>query len=359
MGIPALNRAPNGVGESAGATASVARSDAGPLDVVGIGNAIVDVIATADEAFLVAQNLVKGSMTLIDEARGEAIYAGMGPGVECSGGSAANTVAGVASFGAKAGYVGRVREDGLGQVFRHDITAQGVVFRTPAATQGPATARCLVMVTPDAERTMATFLGASVELGPEDLDVDLIQRARIVYLEGYLWDPPRAKEAFVAAAKIAHAQGNQVALTLSDRFCVERHRADFLRLIDGHVDILFANESELLALTEQDDFDAAAAAIAGKCRIAALTRSAHGSVVLTDGVAVAVPAQPVDTLIDTTGAGDLYAAGFLFGLTRGLAPADCAALGGLAAAEVISHIGARPQHALIDLARTRFPHLPI
>jgi sugar/nucleoside kinase (ribokinase family) len=242
-------------------------------------------------------------------------------------------------------------------VFRHDIVSLGVAFGTPAASAGPSTARCLILVTPDAQRTMATYLGISTELGPEDLDRDAIARAKMVYLEGYLWDPPRAKAAFVEAAKLAHEAGGQVALSLSDVFCIERHRADFRDLVEGHVDILFANEAELLALTRAPSFEAALAAIRGKCRVAAVTRSAHGSVVLAGDDTVEIPAEPVAAVVDTTGAGDLYAAGFLFGLSRGLDMAGCGRLGSLAAAEVIAHVGARPQISLQELAAARYPAL--
>ena len=328
-----------------------------PLDLVGIGNAIVDVIARADEAFLTREGLSKGAMTLIDEARGTALYSRMGPGVESSGGSAANTVAGFASFGGQAAFVGKVRADQLGDVFRHDMVSLGVTYRTPAAAAGPSTARCLIMVTADAQRTMATYLGISTELGPEDLDRAAIADAKMVYLEGYLWDPPRAKAAFREAAKLAHAAGGQVALSLSDVFCIERHRADFRDLIEGHVDVLFANEAELLALTQAADFAAGVAAIRGKCQIAAVTRSALGSVVLTGNDTTTVPAEPVAAVVDTTGAGDLYAAGFLYGLSRGLDMAGCGRLGSLAASEVIAHVGARPQISLKELAAARYPTL--
>jgi sugar/nucleoside kinase (ribokinase family) len=328
-----------------------------PLDLVGIGNAIVDVIAHSNDAFLAAESLVKGTMTLIDEARGEAIYSRMGPGTESSGGSAANTIAGFASFGGTAGFVGKVRADQLGKVFRHDIESLGVVFRTPAASAGPSTARCLVLVSPDAQRTMATYLGVSTQLGPDDLDRDAIKNAKMVYLEGYLWDPPQAKQAFLEAARLAHDAGGQVALTLSDVFCVERHRDDFRALIEGHVDVLFANEAELLALTQVERFADAAAAIRGKCKIAALTRSEKGSVVLAGDSTIEIAAESVDKVVDTTGAGDLYAAGFLYGLSRGLDLKGCGTLGGLAAAEVIAHVGARPQTSLKALAQQRHPLL--
>jgi len=328
-----------------------------PLDLVGIGNAIVDVIARADDGFLAREGLSKGAMTLIDEARGVALYERMGPGVESSGGSVANSIAGFASFGGRAGFIGKLRDDQLGAVFRHDMVSLGVTYRIPLAPAGPSTGRCLVMVTPDAQRTMATYLGISTELGPEDLDRAALASAKMVYLEGYLWDPPRAKAAFIEAAKLTHEAGGQVALSLSDVFCIERHRADFRNLVEGHVDILFANQAELLALTQAADFDAAVAAIRGKCAIAALTRSEHGSVVLAGDSMVAVPAAPVVRVVDTTGAGDLYAAGFLYGLSRGLAPADCGRLGSLAAGEVIAHVGARPHLSLKELAAARYPTL--
>jgi len=328
-----------------------------PLDIVGIGNAIVDVIAHADEAFIGAEGLVKGTMTLIDEARGETLYARMGAGVESSGGSAANTIAGFASFGGKAGFIGKVRADQLGKVFRHDIESLGVVFPTPAAADGPSTARCLVLVTPDAQRTMATYLGISSQLGPIDLDRDAITNAKVVYLEGYLWDPPRAKQAFLQASRLAHDAGGQVALTLSDTFCVDRHRQEFRELVHGHIDILFANELELLSLTEEKSFDAALAAIRGKCEIAAVTRSEKGSVILVGDETTEIKPETIDKVVDSTGAGDLYASGFLYGLTRGLSMQGCGQLGSLAAGEVISHVGARPQVSLKALAEARYPQL--
>ena len=321
-----------------------------PLDIVGIGNAIVDVIARAEDGFLVAEGLVKGTMTLIDQARGETLYSRMGPGTESSGGSAANTIAGFASLGGSAAFTGKVRADQLGQVFRHDIESLGVAFRTPAAAEGASTARCLVLVTPDAQRTMATFLGISTELGPEDLDRDAITRAKIIYLEGYLWDPPRAKEAFRAAARTAHNSGGQVALSLSDIFCVERHRQEFRDLVEGHIDILFANELELMALTQAKDFAAALAAIRGKCKVAAVTRSDKGSVVMTGVDTVEVAPEKVARVVDTTGAGDLYASGFLYGLTQNFPLDVCCKLGSICAAEIISHMGARPEANLAKLA---------
>jgi sugar/nucleoside kinase (ribokinase family) len=321
------------------------------LDVVGIGNAIVDVVARADDAFLARHALAKGAMTLIDEARAEALYGEMGPGIEASGGSAGNTMAGLASLGGKGAYVGKVRDDQLGGVFRHDMTAIGVRFGTRAATSGPATARCLILVTPDAQRTMSTYLGACVGLGPDDIDEAEIGAAQVTYLEGYLFDPPQAKEAFRKAARAAHAAGRKVALSLSDPFCVGRYRAEFRDLVQHHVDILFANEAEICSLYETDDFAAAARQVRGMCDIAALTRSEKGSVVVTASVTHEVPAARVEKLVDTTGAGDLYASGFLYGLTRGRDLARCGRLGSLCAAEVIAHFGARPEQPLAALAQ--------
>jgi sugar/nucleoside kinase (ribokinase family) len=320
------------------------------IDVVGIGNAIVDVIAHADERFIAAQGLAPGAMTLIDAAGADALYRAIGPAIESSGGSAGNTMAGIASLGGAGGYIGKVRDDLLGTVFRHDITAIGVRFDTPAATAGPGTARCLILVTPDGQRTMATYLGACVDLGPEDIDPALIAAAQVTYLEGYLFDPPRAQEAFRAAAAIAHRAGHRVALSLSDPFCVGRHRAAFRELVAGEVDILFANEAEICSLYETDEFAAAAAAVRGHVAVAALTRSAAGSVVLAEGEEYSVAAVPVARIVDTTGAGDLYAAGFLYGLTHGLPLPRCGAIGSLCAAEIISHVGARPEAILSELA---------
>ena len=321
------------------------------IDVVGVGNAIVDVIAHADERFLAELGLAKGAMTLIDAERAESLYRAMGPAIESSGGSAGNTMAGIAALGGVGSYIGKVRDDLLGAVFRHDITAIGVRFDTLAATAGPGTARSLILVTPVGQRTMGTYLGACVELGPEDIDPALIGAARVTYLEGYLFDPPRAQEAFRAAAAIAHRAGHQVALSLSDPFCVGRHRAAFRELVAGEVDILFANEAEICSLYETDEFAAAAAAVRGHVAVAALTRSAEGSVVFAGGEAYSVAAVPVARIVDTTGAGDLYAAGFLYGLTRGLALPICGAVGSVCAAEIISHVGARPETALAGLVK--------
>jgi sugar/nucleoside kinase (ribokinase family) len=319
-------------------------------DVVGIGNAIVDVIARAEEAFLAREGLVKGTTALIDADRAETLYRMMGPAIESSGGSAGNTLAGLASLGGSGAYIGKVRDDLLGEVFRHDITALGVRFDTPAATDGPGTARCLILVTPDGQRTMNTYLGACVELAPADIDAATIQAAQITYLEGYLFDPPQAQAAFRKAAAIAHAAGRKVALSLSDPFCVERHREAFRDLVAHDVDILFANEAEICALYETDDFAAAAAAVKDRVAIAALTRSAAGSLVLAAGAEYPVSAAPVARVVDTTGAGDLYASGFLYGLTRGHPLPTCGQIGSLCAAEIISHMGARPEVELRRLA---------
>jgi sugar/nucleoside kinase (ribokinase family) len=323
---------------------------AATLDVVGIGNAIVDVIAHSDDAFLAQQGLNKGGMALIDTARAEALYAVMGPGIESSGGSAGNTMAGIASLGGVGAYIGKVRNDELGDVFRHDMTAIGVRFITAPATSGPPTARCLILVTPDAQRTMNTFLGACIDLGPEDVDPEIIAAAQVTYLEGYLFDPPRAKEAFRKAAGLAHAAGRRVSLSLSDPFCVGRHREEFRDLVTNHVDVLFANESEICSLYETDDFDAALAQVRGHCEIAALTRSEKGSVVVTGDHTHLIEAARVEKVVDTTGAGDLYASGFLFGLTHGRDLTTCGKLGSLCAGEVISHFGARPDTPLKTLA---------
>jgi sugar/nucleoside kinase (ribokinase family) len=321
------------------------------IDVVGIGNAIVDVIAHAEEAFIVREGLSKGAMTLIDAVRAEALYQKMGTAIEASGGSAGNTLAGLASLGGKSAFIGKVRDDLLGKVYRHDITAIGVRFDTPAAADGPATARCLIVVTPDGQRTMGTYLGACVELGPEDIDAELVAAAEVVYLEGYLFDPPSAKAAFRRAAAVAHGAGRKVALSLSDPFCVARHRAEFRHLVEAEVDILFANEAEICSLYETHDFATAAAQVRGHVEIAALTRSALGSLVLGRGDEHRVAAAPVARVVDTTGAGDLYAAGFLYGLTRGLSLPICGRIGSLCAAEIISHMGARPEADLAQLLR--------
>ncbi len=319
------------------------------FDVLGIGNAIVDVLSHTDDAFLQKQALVKGSMMLIDEARAEVLYTAMGPGVEISGGSCGTTMAGVASFGGKGAYIGKVRDDQLGAVFGHDIRATGVTFDTAEATDGPATARCLILVTPDAQRTMNTYLGACMGLSPADIDTARVAAAQVTYVEGYLWDQPAAKQAVLKAFDAAHAAGRQVSLTLSDSFCVDRYRAEVLDLVRTKLDILFATEAEIKSRYQVEDFDAALAAARKDAKMAAITRSEKGSIVIKGSETHAVPAAAVAKVVDTTGAGDLYAAGFLFGLTRGKPLAECARLGGIAAAEVISHMGARPEKALKEL----------
>ncbi len=321
-------------------------------DVLGIGNAIVDVLARAEDDFLAQQQMHKGGMALIDEARAEQIYDAMGPAVEISGGSAANTIVGVAGFGARAAFIGKVKDDQLGRAFIHDIRAAGVSFETPPAFDGPSTARCYVLVTPDGERTMNTYLGAAQDLHPADVDADAVAAAKITYLEGYLWDPPHAKEAFRKAATIAHDAGRQVALTLSDAFCVGRYRAEFLDLIrTGTVDLVFANETELKSLYEASDFDAAVTALRADAKLAVVTRSEKGCVVVTKQGVEAVPAMPISKVVDATGAGDLFAAGFMFGLAQGRDHRTAARLGVMAAAEVIGHIGARPEVSLKALAQ--------
>lgn len=320
-------------------------------DVIGVGNAIVDVIASCNDAFLTDQDIEKGAMTLIDEDRARELYAAMAPGKEVSGGSAANTLAGIASFGARGTYIGKVGNDELGEIFRHDLNAAGVDYTTAPLESGPLTARCLINVTPDAQRSMSTFLGASVFFSEDDIDADKIASARITYLEGYLFDRDEAKEAFVKAAEIAKAANRLTSLTLSDSFCVDRHRAAFRQLVRNHVDILFANEAELVSLYETGDFDAALDAVRAETRIAAVTRSEKGAVLIDKGVAISIPAEPVSAVVDTTGAGDLFAAGMLTGLATGLDLQTSGRLGAIAAAEIISHIGARPNVSLRELAQ--------
>lgn len=324
------------------------RNDPATIDVVGIGNALVDVLTHEEEAFLEVHHLVKGAMTLVDKDQAERLYAAMGSGVEVSGGSAANTVSGIASLGGEAAYIGRVRDDQLGEVFAHDLRAGGVVFRARPATAGPPTGRCLIVVTPDAQRTMNTYLGSSALFGPEHLDADLIAAAQVTFLEGYLFDLPEAKEAYWKASELAHDAGRKVALTLSDTFCVERHRAEWRQLVAAQVDILFANEAEALALYEVDSFADALAAARGDVHVAVITRGAHGSVVASGDDVHEVPAHPVE-VVDTTGAGDLYAAGFLFGFTQGRPLDVCGRLGSVAASAVLGHTGARPTTPLIEV----------
>jgi sugar/nucleoside kinase (ribokinase family) len=320
-------------------------------DVVGIGNALVDVIAHAGEEFLLSHQLQKGAMTLIEADRAVQLYRALGQAIEMSGGSAANTMTGVASFGGTAAYIGKVGDDELGGVFGHDMRAVGVSFRAATSNDGVATGRCIIVVTPDAERTMNTFLGASSLLAPEDVDFDVVAAGRVLYMEGYLYDRRDAKEAFRHAADHAHCHGREVSLTLSDSFCVERHRDDFLSLVADQVDILFGNEPELMALYQVDTLDAAIDAVREHCALALVTCGGEGCRVVTRREVLQVPAVDVPHVLDTTGAGDLFAAGFLYGYTRNRPLPECAHLGSLAAAEVIGHVGPRP---LVEL-RTLLP----
>lgn len=321
------------------------------FDVVGLGNAIVDVFASVEDSFLEQHDIRKNGMTLIDEERADALVAAAPDGPQLSGGSGANTIVGISSFGGQAGYIGKVARDTLGDVFRKDMNDSGIPFDTPALEDGPATARCIVFVTPDGARSMNTFLGASVLFSASDVNEQMVKDAAILYLEGYLFDQEDAKAAFVHASEIAQAAGRKVALTLSDGFCVERHRDSFLHLIKNHVDLVFANEDEALSLYKTDNFDEAVERMQADAGLAAITRSEKGSVVISPEGAVAVAAEPVDKVVDTTGAGDQYAAGFLFGVSRGLPLETCAKLGHIAAAEVISHYGPRPEVSLAELAR--------
>ena len=330
-----------------------------PVDLLGIGNAIVDVIARVDESFLVAKQLEKGCMRLIDQDTAYALYAEIGPGIESSGGSVANTVAGIAGLGASAAFIGKLCDDQLGSVFRHDIVATGAVFHTAPIVAPPASACCLVLVTPDGERTMNTFLGANCELGSSDIDEDTVSAARIVYLEGYLWDMPKARDALLKAVRLARDAGRMVALNLSDPLCVERHRGDFRRLIGNGVDILLANEAELHSLYATQCLDDALHNVSRDCAIAAVTRGPRGCVIVGDGRTRSVPAIELEKVVDKTGAGDQFAAGFLFGLIRGQGLKSCGRLGALAAAEVISHFGSRPRSSLADFAHQCLPDLSL
>ncbi|MBB5684169.1 adenosine kinase [Sphingobium boeckii] len=330
---------------------------AATYDIVAIGNAIVDVIAKADDAFIAQEGLNKGSMQLLfttEEA--EALYAKMAAGIEASGGSAANTVAGIAALGGTCGFIGQVAKDQLGNVFAHDIRALGVTFTTEARIEAePPTARCLILVTPDGQRTMNTFLGASQFLPAAALDKTMIASGAILYLEGYLWDPEEPRGAMREAIAIARGAGRKVAFTLSDTFCISRHRGDFLKLIaDGDVDILFANEAEILSLTELDDFEAAVSRIAAQVPLLVVTRSEQGAIAVKDGARFAVPAEPIDAVVDTTGAGDLFAAGFLAGQAQDRSVEDSLTMGAICAAEIISHYGARPEADLKAVIAQRF-----
>jgi sugar/nucleoside kinase (ribokinase family) len=327
----------------------------GQLELVGIGNAIVDVLSKTREDFLNEQKLHKGTMTLIEAEQAEALYSKMGPGQEMSGGSAANTMAGFASLIGrdKSGFIGKVANDQLGNVFRHDITATGVSFPTAALQDGPPTARCLILITPDAQRTMCTFLGAAVWITPSDLDEEMIKNSNITYLEGYLFDRPRAKQTFHKASEIAHSAGKKVSLTLSDPFCVDRHRDEFLGLIKGGVDILFANEAEILKLFQTDDLDKAVYFAREACPLTVITRSSKGSIIASKTDTTEVEAEIVDNVVDTTGAGDMYAAGFLYGLSQFRSHAECGRIASIVAAEAISHVGARPQTDLRRLLKDK------
>ncbi len=324
-----------------------------PIHVLTIGNAIVDVIAKVDDAFISREKLVKGSMNLIDEERAETLYAHMGPATEISGGSAGNTAAGVASFGGSAAYFGKVRNDQLGGIYRHDMRAQGVLFDTPSAIEGPATARSFILVTPDGERTMNTYLGACVNLDEKDVDAEIVKAAQVTYMEGYLYDKPAAMKAFREAARISQAAEKLTSITLSDSFCVERHRDDFLDLIRASINIVFANESEIKSLYKTQNFSGAIDAARKDCAIVVVTRSEKGCVIVKGGETIEVPAHPVKQVLDVTGAGDLFAAGFLYGYTHEKPLAHCARLGSLAAAEVISHVGARPEVDLLAYAKAQ------
>lgn len=323
------------------------------FDVAGIGNALVDVIANADDRFLDENGVQKGGMTLIDDARAAELYGRMGEAVEMSGGSCANTIAGLASLGGRGAFFGKVKDDQLGQVFQHDIKTLGVSFPSPVAKDGAPTGRCLILVTPDAQRSMNTFLGAAQGLTPADIDADVIKASFATYMEGYLWDQPDAKEAFLKAARIAREAGRIVSLTLSDSFCVARYRDEFRKLAKEEVDLLFANEAEILSLYEVENFDEALAQVKRDCKFAALTRSERGAVIVANGEVHEVAADRIEKIVDTTGAGDLFAAGFLFGLARGYTPVHCGKLGAMAAAEIISHYGPRPLVSLSELAKAR------
>ncbi|MDR3498162.1 MAG: adenosine kinase [Parvibaculum sp.] len=322
-------------------------------DVAGIGNALVDVIADADEKFLIANGVEKGAMTLIDAARADELYGHMGQAVEVSGGSCANTIAGLASLGGRGAFFGKVKADQLGDVFAHDIKTLGVAFPAPVAKDGPPTGRCLILVTPDAQRSMSTFLGAAQNLKPEDIDEEIVKASFATYMEGYLWDQPGAKQAFLKAAKVAREAGRIVSLTLSDSFCVARYRDEFRMLVKDEVDLLFANEAEILSLYQVEDFDEALTRVKAECKFAALTRSEAGAVIVADGDVHVVDADRIPKLVDTTGAGDLFAAGFLFGLARGYGPVHCGKLGAMAAGECIGHYGPRPHVSLAKLAKER------
>ncbi len=317
-----------------------------PLDVVGIGNAIVDVVIQVEESFLSKHGLVKGSMTLIDQAQAQELYNQSGPGFETSGGSAANTLVGLSMLGGKGGFIGRVSNDQLGESFIHDIRSVGTIYDTPMASLGPSTARCLILVTPDAQRTMCTYLGASVQLQPEDLDLTIIKKAKVLYLEGYLWDNDAAKRAFVFAAKTCKELGRKVALTLSDSFCVNRHRESFLELVNGHIDILFANEAEIKSLFQTESLEESIKELDNHCELAIITLSEKGSIIISNKERISIPAYSLAKVIDTTGAGDLYAGGFLFGYTQGYSLTHCGKIGSICAGQIVTQLGPRSKTSL-------------
>lgn len=322
------------------------------IDVLCIGNAIVDIIARCDDQFLIDNDIIKGAMNLIDAERAELLYERMGPAIEASGGSACNTAAGVAGFGASAALFGKVCNDELGKIFTHDIRALGAHFESTPLEDTPPTARSMIFVTPDAERSMNTYLGACVEIGPEDIEEKIVADSKVTYFEGYLWDPPRAKDAIRLAAKIAHDNNRIVAGSLSDSFCVDRYRSEFLELIrEGTTDLIFANEDEAKSLYETDDFNSAVKQLGKECKLATITRGEKGAIVVSGDQIIEVPIEPVSNIVDTTGAGDLYAAGFLYGYTRDLDLETCAKLGNFVAGKVIQQVGPRLQVSLSDLAR--------
>lgn len=323
------------------------------LDIVGIGNAMVDVLAKTTDEFLLAESIRKGGMTLIDADQAEALYSKMGPATEMSGGSAANTIAAFAALGGSAGFIGKVAADQLGEVFRHDMKASGVAFTTAPLKDGPSTARCMILITPDGQRTMSTYLGACVNINSQDLDHDMLKAASMTYLEGYLFDKPSAQQTFRDACDIAHGAGKKVALSLSDSFCVDRHREAFLDLIKTRVDVLFANETEILSLFQTTDFNEAAQHAREVCSTAALTRSENGSFIVSNGDTFDVRPVPVAQVVDTTGAGDMYAAGFLYGMSIGLPLPECGRIASITASEVITHVGGRPQTDLAALVKKR------
>ena len=330
------------------------------FDVVGIGNALVDVVAHVEDGFIAEQQLAKGTMTLVDSEQADNLYGKLPPAVEMSGGSCGNTMAGIAMLGGSGAYIGKVKDDYFGQVFRHDMDSIGVRFSTEESADGPATGRCLVLVSPDAQRTMCTDLGAASELSAADLNGGVIQSSKVTYMEGYLFDRPEAQRAFVRAAEFAHDSGHKVAITLSDPFCVDRHRDAFRELVAAHIDILFANEDEILSLYEVDRFDDALQHLAahGHVDIACLTRSEKGSVIVHGDEVHVIDAEPVAEVVDTTGAGDLYAAGFLYGYTQGFDLGLCGRIAALCAAEIISHNGARPEKNLAGLVAEKIGELP-